>query len=212
MLAPDAHPSLPAEPIACHECDLLQTEPRLAPGETARCVRCGAFLARNPPDSVDRTLALSCAAAILYLIANVYPLVGLEMQGRRVEVSLAGALRVLWRDGMEAVAALVGVTTLLFPVLELAMILVVLVPLRLGRISPRLVPFFRLVRAMQPWGMTEVFLLGMLVSLVKLSHLAEVILGTAFWAMAALIVVLTLAGRAFDSRLLWRAPLAGDAA
>ena len=72
MLAPDAHPSLPAEPIACHECDLLQTEPRLAPGETARCVRCGAFLARNPPDSVDRTLALSCAAAILYLIANAF--------------------------------------------------------------------------------------------------------------------------------------------
>jgi paraquat-inducible protein A len=54
--------------------------------------------------------------------------------------------------------------------------------------------------------MVEVFLLGMLVSLVKLSHLATVILGTAFWAMAALIVVLTLAGRAFDPRLLWQTP------
>ena len=209
MLAPDAHPSLPAEPIACHECDLLQTEPRLAPGETARCARCGAFLARNPPDSVDRTLALSCAAAILYLIANVYPLVGLEMQGQRVDVTLLGALRILWHDGMGPVAALVGVTTLLFPLLELAMILVVLVPLRTGRVSPRLAPFFRLVRSVRPWGMVEVFLLGMLVSLVKLSHLATVILGTAFWAMAALIVVLTLAGRAFDSRLVWQTPCAG---
>ena len=107
---------------------------------------------------------------------------------------------------MGPVAALVGVTALLFPVLELLMILAVLVPLRLGRASPRLAPFFRLVRSVQPWGMVEVFLLGMLVSLVKLSHLATVILGTAFWAMAALIVVLTLAGRAFDPRLLWQHP------
>ena len=165
------------------------------------------MMARNPPDSVDRSLALSLAAAILYLIANIYPLVGLEMQGQRVEVTLAGALLILWRDGMQPVAALVGVTTLVFPLLELAMILVVLVPLRLGRVSPRLAPFFRLVRSVKPWGMVEVFLLGMLVSLVKLSHLADVILGAAFWAMAALIVVLTLAGRAFDSRLLWQTPV-----
>jgi paraquat-inducible protein A len=171
-------------------------------------VRCNAFLARNPPDSIDRTLALTLCAAILYVLANVYPLVGLEMQGRRVEVTLFEAVRVLWRDGMGPVAALVFVTALLFPVLELLMILLVLVPLRLGRVSPKLAAFFRLVRSVQPWGMTEVFLLGMLVSLVKLSHLAHVILGTAFWAMAGLILALTLAGRAFDTRLLWQTPLA----
>ncbi|MCK6393559.1 paraquat-inducible protein A [Zoogloea sp.] len=209
MPAPDAHLTLPADLIACHECDLLQTEPQLAPGETARCARCGAFLARNPPDSLDRSLALSLAAAILYLIANIHPLVGLEMQGRRVEVTLFEAVQILWKGGVEPVAALVFITALLFPVLELLMFLLVLVPLRLGRVSPRLATFFRLVRSVQPWGMMEVFLLGMLVSLVKLSHLATVVLGTAFWATAALIVVLTLAARAFDTRLLWQAPLPG---
>lgn len=211
MPAPDAHLTLPADLIACHECDLLQTEPQLAPGETARCARCGAFLARNPPDSLDRSLALTLAAAILYLIANIHPLVGLEMQGRRVEVTLFEAVQILWKGGVEPVAALVFITALLFPVLELLMFLLVLVPLRLGRVSPRLATFFRLVRSVQPWGMMEVFLLGMLVSLVKLSHLATVVLGTAFWATAALIVVLTLATRAFDTRLLWQAPLPGAA-
>ncbi len=211
MPAPDAHLTLPADLIACHECDLLQTEPQLAPGETARCVRCGAFLARNPPDSLDRSLALTLAAAILYLIANIHPLVGLEMQGRRVEVTLFEAVQILWKSGVEPVAALVFITALLFPVLELLMFLLVLLPLRLGRVSPRLATFFRLVRSVQPWGMMEVFLLGMLVSLVKLSHLATVVLGTAFWATAALIVVLTLATRAFDTRLLWQAPLPGPA-
>lgn len=204
--------TLPAQTLACHECDLLQTEPALAPGQTARCVRCGAFLARNPPDSLDRTLALTLTAAILYVIANAWPLVGLEMQGRRVEVTLIGAVQALWSEGMTPVAALVFGTALLFPLLELAMILVVLVPLRLGRVSPRMAPFFRLVRSVQPWGMVEVFLLGMLVSLVKLSHMATVLLGPAFWAMAALILTVTLAGRAFDSRLLWQAPPAGAGA
>ncbi len=211
MPAPDAHLTLPADLIACHECDLLQTEPQLAPGETARCARCGAFLARNPPDSLDRSLALTLAAAILYLIANIHPLVGLEMQGRRVEVTLFEAVQILWKSGVEPVAALVFITALLFPVLELLMFLLVLLPLRLGRVSPRLATFFRLVRSVQPWGMMEVFLLGMLVSLVKLSHLATGVLGTAFWATAALIVVLTLATRAFDTRLLWQAPLPGPA-
>jgi paraquat-inducible protein A len=204
--------TLPAQTLACHECDLLQTEPALAPGQTARCVRCGAFLARNPPDSLDRTLALTLTAAILYVIANAWPLVGLEMQGRRVEVTLIGAVQALWSEGMTPVAALVFGTALLFPLLELAMILVVLIPLRLGRVSPRMAPFFRLVRSVQPWGMVEVFLLGMLVSLVKLSHMATVLLGPAFWAMAALILTVTLAGRAFDSRLLWQAPPAGAGA
>lgn len=212
MTNPDAHASLPADLLACHECDLLQTAPVLAPGETARCVRCHALLARNPPDSLDRTLALSFTAAVLYLIANLYPLVGLEMQGRRVEVTLLEAVHILWRNGVEPVAALVFVTAQLFPLLELGMILVVLLPLRLGRVSPRLATFYRLVRSVQPWGMVEVFLLGMLVSLVKLSHLATVILGTAFWATAALIVILTLAARAFDTRLLWQVAPAGRGA
>jgi paraquat-inducible protein A len=212
MLAPDAHPVLPADLVACHECDLLQTEPQLTPGQTASCVRCGAFLARNPPDSIDRTLALTLTAAVLYVIANIHPLVGLEMQGRLVAVTLFEAVRVLWQDGMMPVAALVFGTALLFPLLELVMILLVLVPLRLGRVSPRLAPFFRLVRSLKPWGMVDVFLLGMLVSLVKLSHLASVILSTAFWAMAGLILALTFAGRAFDTRLLWQQPLPDERA
>ena len=127
-------------------------------------------------------------------------------------MTLLEAVHVLWRDGVKPVAALVFATALLFPVLELLMFLSVLLPLRFGRVSPRLATFFRLVRSVQPWGMVEVFLLGMLVSLVKLSHLATVILGTAFCATAGLIVVLTLATRAFDMRLLWQDPENGEGA
>lgn len=201
---PAASSDPPASLLACHECDLLQHDVPLAPGETARCARCGAELARNPPDSLDRTLAYTLTAVILYVLANVFPLIGLELQGRYAEVTQFAAVRNLWQIGMQPVAALVFVTAQLFPLLEMSMILLVLVPLRFGYRLPRVTAFFRLVLSVQPWGMMEVFLLGMLVSLVKLAHSGSVILGTAFWATAALILVLTLAGRAFDRRLLWR--------
>lgn len=189
--------------IACHECDLLQTVPQLGPHRSARCVRCDAVLVRNPVDSVERTLALLVAAAVLYGLANFNPLVGIEMQGMRVEVTLFGAVRALWGDGMHAVAALVFATVILFPVLELAMLLVLLVQVRLERRTPGFPMLFRLVRSLRPWGMVEVLLLGMLVSLVKLSHLSSVILGVAFWAVAGLIVVLAAAAQSFNPALLW---------
>lgn len=189
--------------IACHECDLLQTVPALGPRQAAHCFRCDAVLARNPVDSLERTLALLLAAAVLYGLANFNPLVGIEMQGMRVEVTLFGAVRALWGDGMQAVAALVFATVILFPVLELAMLLTLLIQVRLQRRAPGFPMLFRLIRSLRPWGMVEVLLLGMLVSLVKLSHLSSVILGVAFWAIAGLIVVLAAAAQSFNPALLW---------
>ena len=89
--------------------------------------------------------------------------------------------------------------------------LYVLASLLRGQVPHAFVPAMRLLNFVTRWGMVEVFLLGMLVSLVKLSHLATVILGTAFWATAALILALTFAGRAFDTRLLWQTPLPDEA-
>ena len=63
---------------ACHECDLLQRETPLAPGGTARCPRCGAVLYRNQPDGLDRTLAYTLGAAALFVVANSFPIVGLD--------------------------------------------------------------------------------------------------------------------------------------
>lgn len=202
----DPHgPSWGGRLIACHECDLLQTAPELDLHQSARCVRCEALLLRNPVDSLERTLALAAAAALLYVLANFNPLVGIEMQGIRVEVTLFGAVQALWGDGMQAVAGLVFATVILFPVLELTMLMALLIQVRLGRRGRAFPLLFRLVRSLRPWGMIEVLLLGMLVSLVKLSHLSSVILGVAFWAIAALIIVLAAAAQSFNPALLWEA-------
>ena len=189
--------------LACHECDLLQREAALAPRSTARCARCGAILYRNQPDGLDRTLAYTLGAAVLFVVANAFPIVGLEVQGNRTSTTLLGTVRALHDGDMTSVAVLVFVTTFLMPALEIAALLYLLLPLKLGRVPHGLPAVFRLVHAVRPWGMVEVFMLGTLVSLAKLAHLATVEPGIALWSFGALMFLLAAAAASFDSHALW---------
>jgi paraquat-inducible protein A len=189
--------------IACHECDLLQRETVLAKGGSARCRRCGAILYRSMPASVDRALALTLAGMVLFVVANAFPIVGLSVNGDLVETTLLGAVRTLYRDGMWPIAGLVFATTLLMPLLDMAAVAYLLVPLRMGRIPRRPEIVLRMVHWVTPWGMIEVLILGMLVALVKLAHIASVVPGIAMWAFGAVMLVLAAAAAAFDPHEIW---------
>jgi paraquat-inducible protein A len=189
--------------IACHECDLLQRETPLAAGGTARCPRCGAVLYRNTPDSLDRTLAYTLGAAVLFVVANAFPIVGLDAQGNRSSTTLFGTVRALHDDGMTSVAGLVFVTTILMPALNIGALLYMLLPLKLGRVPHGLPAVFRLVDAVRPWGMVEVFMLGTLIALTKLAALASVVPGIALWSFGALMFLVAAAAASFDSHALW---------
>ena len=196
---------MPAPPlVSCHECDLLQRETPLPRGGIARCRRCGAELYRSHPDSLERTLAITLAALVLFAIANAYPIVGLEVQGNRTAATLFGAVRALWGQGAEAVAGLVFVTTIVVPLLEMSITLLILVPLRLGGAAPATGLLLRIVQAVRPWGLVEVFILGVLVSLVKLAHQATVIPGIALWSFAGLMLLFAAAAASFDPREVWK--------
>ena len=189
---------------ACHECDLLQQEPILPPGGVACCPRCGAVLFRHIPDAVDRALAFTLGAAFLYIIANLFPIVGLEAAGIANATSLYGAVEAIWKNGMFFVAALVFVTTILIPAVELSLMLYVLVPLRLGQMPQGLAPILRLLQSVRPWSMTQVFILGVLVALVKLAHLAHIVPGIALWSFGGLILCFTGAVASFNTHELWK--------
>jgi len=189
--------------IACHDCDLLNRETAIPPGGVACCRRCGAVLYRNKPHSLDRTLAFMLGAAVLFILANLNPLVGLEAQGNRTSTTLFGAVRALHNQDMTSVAGLVFVTTILMPALEIGAMLYILLPLRLGLLPEGLPAMFRLVQTVRPWGMVEVFMLGTLVSLAKLSHIAAVLPGVALWSFGALMFLLAAAAASFEPRDLW---------
>src|SRR5881397_1360158 len=189
--------------IACRECDLLQREIVLPPGGTACCSRCGAVLHRSKPDSLDSTLAFTVGAAVLFILANVFPVVGLEAQGNRTSTTLFGTVRTLHDQGMTSVAVLVFVTTILMPALDIGAMLYMLLPIRLGVVPKGLPAMFRLVQTVRPWGMVEVFMLGTLVSLAKLSHIAAVRPGIALWSFGMLMFLVAAAAASFEAHDFW---------
>jgi paraquat-inducible protein A len=195
---------------ACHECDLLQREPILPPGGVVCCRRCNAVLFRHIPDSVDRGLAFTLGAAILFIIANIFPIVGLEVEGITNATSLYGAVVTIWNNDMVAVASLVFVTTILIPAVEMSLMLYVLLPLKLGQVPQGLAPILRVLQSVRPWSMTQVFILGVLVALVKLQHLAHVIPGVALWSFGGLILLLTAAIASFNTHDLWNMVREGE--
>lgn len=189
--------------VACHECGLLLREIALPPGGTAVCCCCGATLYRNSPDSIRRTLALTLAAAVFFILANSYPILGIEIQGNRNAATLAGAVQALWHQQMYSISSLVCITAILVPALELSLLLYLLVPLQLQRQPPGIPLILRLITAIKPWGMVEVFMLGLLVSLVKLQSDFSILPGVALWSFAVLTLLLAAVAASFNPREIW---------
>lgn len=192
-----------AQPIVCHDCDLLQREIPLNRGCAASCSRCGAVLYRNATDSIDRTLAFTMSAAVVFVIANVYPIFSIEVQGGRSGITLAGAVGSLWGQQMRPISVLVFLTAILIPALELISVIYLLLPIRLRRVPAGYTFLLRMLRIIEPWGMVEVLMLGVLVSLVKLTSSFKVIPGVALWSFGVLTFLLAAAAASFSPRDVW---------
>jgi paraquat-inducible protein A len=160
--------------IVCHACDLAHRLDSLAANSRVRCVRCRAELYRTNDRSPDTAIALAATALALFILANVYPLVAMTVNDSTQMTTLVGAARAFYEQGYGALAVLVAFTAIIVPLIQILTLLYVLVPLRLGRVVPGQNLMFRLLTALRPWGLTEVFMLGAVVALVKLSAQAEV--------------------------------------
>ncbi len=189
--------------IACADCDLLQRLPELAPGASARCPRCDKELWRRREDSLERTLALSLAGAVLYLVANTLPMLGLTAVGHQAFTTVLGGAEHLWRDGQEIVAVLVLFTVVVAPALQIGFMLAIVLGARRER-PPRWVgTLLRYHPTTGTWSMIEVMLLGVLVALIKIAELATVIPGLALFALGALVFVIAAMQASFDPCEVW---------
>lgn len=189
--------------IVCEECDAVHRRPVLKRAEVAHCQRCGAEMERDTGRRQQRLLPLTVASLIMFVIANSFPIVQIELQGLTSQTTLVGAVTVLGQEGMSLVALLVLLTTISFPLLQLLVLLYLLLPSTHGVQRPGVKGLLRLMQIVRPWGMVEVFLLGVLVAVVKLSNMANVIPGVALWAFGVLTVLLTVVV-SFNPRYLWR--------
>lgn len=189
--------------VACLHCDLLQRLPQLAPGASARCPRCNEELWRSRVDSLNRTLALSMAAAVLYVVANAVPMLGLTIVGREASTTVIGGAQHLWQDGREIVATLVFFTAIVAPALQIGFTLAIALGARRERPRRWVGILLRHHRTTRTWSMIEVMMLGVLVALVKIADYARVIPGEALFVLGALIFLLAAMQANFDPREVW---------
>jgi len=191
--------------VACETCGLVQGLPRLAPGVAAYCARCGARLARGDGGSLARTAALSLAALMFYLPANLYPILRLEWYGTHTEnTALDGAIT-LFRQGQPAIAIVVFLASIAVPILKLLALfyLAATVKLRSAAWQRQRVWIFRTLELIGPWAMLDVFVMSVLVALVKLGELATVVPGPGLFSFTAVAILTIMASASFDPRLIW---------
>ena len=190
--------------VACHECDLLHRIPRHeGPRCVSRCRRCNAALHRGVENSIDRTLALTLAGVVLFVVANTFPFLAFKLQGQETQTTLISGVVDLYHQGKWEIAILVLLTTIVIPLIQLLIQLYVFLPLKFNRIPWNMATVFRLAQNLSPWSMMEVFLIGIIVAVVKLVGMAQIVPGLALWSFALLIVTLAAAAANMDSQVVW---------
>jgi paraquat-inducible protein A len=191
-----------ADWVICEHCDALYRRVALPPGARADCACCGQALYGESRWDPAFALALSLTALILFVVANAFPVLGMELAGQRTEMPLWRAILAMAAAGQPLVAVISAATMWGFPLLLILLHLHLLLPISRGRRPLAAVPVLHLLRHARPWSMLEVFMIGILVSLVKLGDFATVVLGPGLVAIALLTLLLIKLGT-LDRQRLW---------
>lgn len=189
--------------VACHECDMLFHRDDIPAGARADCTRCGAELYRHVSNSLDRSLALYLSALIFMVIANVYPFITMQTAGISATTRVSSGGLALYEFGMGQLGFVVFLTSILFPLICVAGMIYLLIPVRFGALPPFYAPVYRLVKACEPWSLLAVFMLGTLIAAVKLRALAQVIPGLGMFGFVMLLITYSAARASFDPEVLW---------
>lgn len=199
-------PTAPRAPehglVVCEHCDAVHQRPALKPGEAADCITCGAVLYRRSRLDRDAMLALTIAALIVFVMANAMPIVTMEAGGVVTQGRLATMVSAAWESGIGVVAAIAAATVFLFPLAQLSLYLYVLMARQRRTLPADFALAMHGLRLLRPWSMVEVFLIGVLVSVVKMTSLAMVKPQAGLWAFGVLTILLT-ALSTFELRELW---------
>jgi paraquat-inducible protein A len=190
--------------VVCEQCGWAHRWRPLAATSVARCVRCEAVLGRGHRQTLTTLLSLTITATVVFLIGLGSDVLSLDMRGVSRATTLPGAISALWDEGQESVAVLTAITALIAPALFLALRLYVLVPLAAGRVPRGFAFCVRLLHRAGRWSMVEVFTIGALLSLVRLSSLADAVPGPGLFAFGAVMILFAAIESAGLKHLWWQ--------
>lgn len=185
----------------CHHCGAVWQDAH----DGARCERCDTRLRARKPQSIQRTWALLIAAVVMYLPANVLPvMITKSLFGTQQDTILSGII-FFWVSGSYGLAAIVFVASFLVPLFKLAALALLLVTSqrRSAWRQQERAGLYRLLELIGRWSMLDVFVVSLLAGLVHIQGFAEVTAGVGIAAFGSVVVLTMLASLSFDPRLIW---------
>lgn len=190
--------------IGCEVCALVLRAPHGGRGPW-RCPRCGHTLHRRKPESVQRTLAWVATAVLLYLPANLLPVMTTASVLGRDSHTIVGGILELWHTGSRELAIIVFIASIAVPLLKIAALtLLGFSAQRRSRWRQReRAALYRLVETVGHWSMLDVFVVVLLVGMVHFGVIASVQPEAGLLAFGAVVVATMLASASFDPRLIW---------
>lgn len=192
--------------IVCPHCDALWTVRKPGHGQVANCGRCGSVLASPRAKAGMQIISFAVASLIMFIGAAFFPFLQIEKRGLSNDASVLD-VALAFSDGMLGILVIMTAALILVvPALRTALLIYVILPLVLDYPPARHArPAFRLAEELKPWSMAEIFALGCAVALIKVSDLADVSFGPAFWMFAILVILVLLQQRFLCSWSVWDA-------
>ena len=189
--------------LACHECDLMVTIPALCDGQKASCPRCGFVFTRFFKNARSRLFAFSSTALIFLALTFIFPFLIFSAQGSDKTASFYQCLKSLGDETYLGVVLFMVLTTIVIPILFSIGINYVLLSAKLLKPLPLTRKVARFVFYIQAWNMAEIYLLGILVSMIKIASLAHVQFGWSFYAFVLYIASMAITRLYLDKYLVW---------
>lgn len=183
----------------CHACG------RVEPVERTHCSRCGARLHLRSPGSLQRTIALTIAALILYFPANMLPILRIDSFTGAQKNTIVGGVIQFWQSHDYPVAAIIFVASVMIPVLKIIALIWLCFAARFGRHPLMMTRLYRITEFIGRWSMVDVFVVAILVAVVQLGSVISIHPGPAAVSFASVVVLTMLAALSFDPRLIWDA-------
>lgn len=191
--------------VACHNCDLLhKVDTREAVGHMVRCTRCGTVLQRSTKDSLNRTLAFGISGLVLFIVANMFPVISIQANGNLYESTLLSGVMALYHDGMWGLTILVLLTSIVAPLLYLSALVYLLLPLCMGRVAWQSKKIFRSLTLVGQWEMVGVYIIGSMISIVRLEDISAVAPGVALFALGGVMFSVAAVRTTINPDEIWR--------
>jgi paraquat-inducible protein A len=189
--------------IACHQCDSLLPMPLLLEGQNALCGCCGAMLFSKKRDAINRTAAVAVAGLLLFFPATLLPIIGIGAAGLYNDASLLDCITFLINSRNYVLAFAVFMFTVAIPAVRLITALYISFCIKFNHVKPSLLVFFRSYHLLDTWTMIHVFLLGVIVSMYKLSSLADMTIDGGLLSLILLLLCSTLVSVTMDQHSVW---------